>query len=672
MNGARASSDFVLHRLFLSFFFVAQTSQISSLENATLLSSNRQPRWREREWGKVANSTRIAKTLSTDPVLTWKTGKYLSKSSRLGGGFLALALSLVSAPASALLCSTADPAVIPGGTVLNTVPADFFNTKFLNTYPVPPFRNTPTTLSYLSGSTGYILSNNVPFIAAHTFTPDPNDPNGGRVGSFLLPLAQLRGLTQAQYLNFWALPNTPPTPRNNAIDLVVVPAGTTSWSGIAGPITNAQIGNPFWGNGGGLQYFVGSEVGRGFQLTPQNYIFPTPDNGGPVLVYGPRLSGNAKTIGSYLDQRCVAAYSDLDQVLTSLDVLNLANPTDPAPLAAAVAQLSPDRYGALPLIIGHQHSLILDAFGGRIDATRWPYADPQVNQHALAPGVLAWGRVIGDFAKRDDSSTMPGYRTNTGGGLGGIGYDDGDGFVLGIGGGYLTSRAEWNDIGGSTGNVRTGVLGAYGSTRFGPMLIDGTVAGTYSSIDVNRQIVIPNGLPDGLGLSTAISRTANGTTQAPGVAARVDFGTNLQGTRAALKPFVGLSYSWLDRRAFTESGAGSIDLTVNDQISDGLRSRLGAVGCYELMVAGPFSWALQGNLVWTHRLSATSGDITSGLVGQPGAFTIATVEDDLDSLQPGLAVIGRTALGQVFARYDGDFRQNFQAHTVTAGAAFKF
>jgi uncharacterized protein with beta-barrel porin domain len=384
------------------------------------------------------------------------------------------------------------------------------------------------------------------------------------------------------------------------------------------------------------------------------------------------LSGNAKTIGSYLDQRCVAAYSDLDQVLTSLDVLNLANPTDPAPLAAAVAQLSPDRYGALPLIIGRQHTLILDVFGGRLDATRWPYADPDLKQQAMPCGRMVWGRALADFGKRDDSSTMPGYRTNTGGGLGGVGYDGCDGHVFGIGGGYLTSRAEWNDIGGSTGNVRTGVLGAYGGTRFGPMLIDAAVAGTYSSSDVNRQIVIPNGLPVGLGLSTAISRTADGTTQAPGIAARVDFGTNLQGTRAALKPFVGLSYSWLDRRAFTESGANSIDLTVNDQISDSLRSRLGAVGCYELMVAGPFAWALQGNLVWTHRLSATSGDITAGLVGQPGSFTIQTVQDDLDSLQPGFAVIGRSALGQVFARYDGDFRQNFTAHTVAAGAAFKF
>jgi hypothetical protein len=191
------------------------------------------------------------------------------------------------------------------------------------------------------------------------------------------------------------------------------------------------------------------------------------------LAYGPRLSGNARAIGSYLDQRCVAAYSDLDQVLTSLDVLNLANPTNAGPLAAAVGQLSPDRYGALPLIIGRQHTLILDAFGGRIDATRWPYADPQVNQHAIAPGAFLWGRVLGDFGERDDSSTMPGYRTTTGGGLGGLSYADGDGRVFRIGGGYLRSSATWRDIGASTGDITTGVLGAYGGTNVGRLLIDG-------------------------------------------------------------------------------------------------------------------------------------------------------------------------------------------------------
>jgi autotransporter-like protein len=582
--------------------------------------------------------------------------------SRLGAGFLALALNLASAaPAAALLCSTADPAVVPGGRVVNSIASDTIN-SILGLTATPPF---------LTGSTSYTLTNSQPFLAARTFVYDPSQPQAGSVGSFLLPLAQLRGLTRAQYNEFFALPNLPNIPRNNAIALVVVPAGTQFWSGPTGPITDPTTGL-FWGNGGGTQYFVGRQVIGRFQVPTANYILQTPDNGGPVLAYGPRLSGNAGAIGSYLDQRCVAAYSDLDRVLTSLDVLNLANPSNPGPLAAAVNQLSPDRYGALPLIIGRQQTLILDAFGGRIDATRWPYADLQVNQHAIAPGAFLWGRMLGDFGDRDTTSTMPGYRTTSGGGLGGLSYADGDGLVFGIGGGYLRSNATWRDVGESTGIISTGVLGAYGGTSYGPLLIDGALAGTYSFIDVNRQVVIPDaglGFP---GLSTAISRTANGKTEAPGVAARLDFGTNLWAHRVAVKPFVGLSYGWLNRLGFAETNAGSINLTTDDKVSDGLRSRLGAVGFYDLMAAGPFALALQGNVVWTHRLSATSGDITAGLVGQPGSFTIQTVEDDRDSVQPGFAVIGRSALGHVYARYDGDFRQDFTAHTVTAGAAFRF
>jgi hypothetical protein len=551
---------------------------------------------------------------------------------------------------------------VPSGTGFS-FPADVINTIFVGSG-----RNTPQTLSYLSGSTAYQLTNSGPFITARTFVYDPNQPQSGAVGSFLLPLAQLRGLTQAQYLDFWALPNTPGAPRNNAIALAVVPPGTTVWSGIAGPITDAN--DNFWGNGGGTQYFVGSEI-RPRQIPISYYLFPTPGAPGPVLVYGPRVSGNAQAIGAYLDQRCVAAYSDLDRVLTSLDVLNLANPTNPGPLAAAINQLSPDRYGAVPLIIGHQQSLILNVFGGRIDATRWPHGDPQVHKQ-IAPGVVAWGRVLGDFGDRDATSTMPGYRTTTGGGLGGFGYDDGDGLVFGIGAGYLVSNATWRDLGGSSGSVATGVVGAYGGTTFGPLLIDGAVAGTYSSINVKREIVIPDaglGIP---GLSTAIVRSANGNTEAPGIAARLDFGTKLRANQIAVKPFAGLSFGWLERQYFTESNAGAVDLTVAGKVSEGLRSRLGAVAYYDLMIAGPLSWALQGDLVWTHRLLASSGDITAGLVNQPGSFTIQTVREDQDSVQPGLAVIGRGPGGHVFARYDGDFSRDFRAHTLAGGVVLKF
>ena len=51
---------------------------------------------------------------------------------------------------------------------------------------------------------------------------------------------------------------------------------------------------------------------------------------------------------------------------------------------------------------------------------------------------------------------------------------------------------------------------------------------------------------------------------------------------------------------------------------------------------------------------------------------IQTIAEDRDSLQPGLAVIGRGAGGHVFARYDGEFSQDFSAHTVTGGVVLKF
>ena len=269
----------------------------------------------------------------------------------------------------------------------------------------------------------------------------------------------------------------------------------------------------------------------------------TADRSSPM---GRACPATRRAIGSYLDQRCVAAYSDLDQVLTSLDVLNLANPTNAGPLAAAVGQLSPDRYSALPLIIGRQHTLILDAFGGRIDATRWPYADPQVNQHAIAPGAFAMGtraRGLRQARRQQHDARLP----------------DHHGRRPRPGSATRTGRATCSASAAAIcGAARHGATrrehGRHHHRRarrlrrhqLRPLLIDGALAGTYSFLDVNRRIVIPDaglGIP---GLSTAISRTANGKTEAPGLAARVDVGTNLSAYRIAVKPFVGLSYSWLE------------------------------------------------------------------------------------------------------------------------------
>ena len=111
---------------------------------------------------------------------------------------------------------------------------------------------------------------------------------------------------------------------------------------------------------------------------------------------------------------------------------------------------------------------------------------------------------------------------------------------------------------------------------------------------------------------------------------------------------------------------------MTDQVSDGLHSRLGALLSYDIADLGPLAISLQGRLVWSHRLSAFSGSVTAGLIDQLGSFTVATVREDQNALQPGLAVVGRFNGGQVFARYGGDFREDLTAHTVMGGVTLRF
>jgi Autotransporter beta-domain len=596
------------------------------------------------------------------------TGKRRSYFSGLMQVVLAFLLSLAGTlPAGASICSTADPSLIPGGTVFETVTAEFIN-QSLGQTTTPPFA---------IGTPAYRIVNTEPFVTIRTHLYNPNDLFLGAPGSFSAPLALFRGLTPAQLQDRFVTPLPPVGGPNNATAIGLIPAGTTIYSGLTGPITGPN--GALWGtgDGGAVQYYL-ANIPRAFQVPQQNWFFSTPFSGGPVLVYGPRLSGNARAIGSYLDRACVVAFSDLDRVLTTLDLHNLATPTDPGPLSAAINQLSPDRYGALPLIIRHQHTLVLDAFGGRIDATR--YSSPHMHQQALAPGFAIWGQATGDFGRRGGAITMPGYRTTAVGGLAGADYRT-NGFVFGLGAGYLASDVTWRDIGRSTGSIDTAVAGAYAGATFGLAVLEGAVAATYSDIDVNRRIVIPGveliGLnrqpdPGSFRFSTAIDRTALARPEAMGFAARLDLGTELQLAMVRFKPFVGLTYGTIDREAFVESGAGAASLRVADQVSDGLHSRLGALVSYDISGLGPLGVSLQGRLVWSHRLSASESSVTAGLMDQLGAFTVATAKEDQHALQPGLALVGRFNGGEVFARYGGDFREGFRAHTFTGGVASRF
>ncbi|MBF0393287.1 MAG: autotransporter outer membrane beta-barrel domain-containing protein [Alphaproteobacteria bacterium] len=559
----------------------------------------------------------------------------------------------LSAAGSALAAGTATPTDIPGVEVIGAVSAESLLGEFQTIYGTdqvnPPFE---------LGTMGYAVRTTQPFVGVRTYV-QPRDMPGkaGQVGGWVMPIAQLRGLTSAEIQANWALPIYADGTRNNMLTLVVVPAGVTFWSGVAGPITDAVDGTGDWGQGGGIQYYVGWGAAgvQSYQVPAANYVVTGAADPGPVLVYGPRLSGSARIVGGYLDGLPVAAYSDLDRALLTLDVLNLTSPTDPAPLEAAVRQLSPEIYGAVPRVVDHQSGLFLDALGRRADSK-----------------TGAWVVATGASAEFDGSAEVTGYRATSRAGMAGADFSGRDGLTLGVGGAWLTSRLDWRDAGSSTGTADTAMLGAHGSYRMGPVLLSGQIAGGMGWGEVDRRIAVADSgaLP---GISTAIGRTARGEPKTSAVAARLDAGvtTTLFGS-ARVRPFVGLQYAHVDRRGFTEHGADDLDLVVGGWNGHSLRSRLGVGASHDLGATGPLEWSVDGGLLWTRRLSASSADVSAGLVGQPGSFTVGAAPESPWGLQPSLGLTGRFGGGHLNARYEDDLRKDYRAQAIIAEVALNF
>lgn len=159
---------------------------------------------------------------------------------------------------------TATPTDIPGLRILDAnVSADYVNTATVGSTGNPPFE---------PGTRVYKVQTTQAFIAIRYFPIDAT--KAGPAGGWVSPIAGTRDLSRALLMDRLALPICPDGTQANTFSLVLVPAGVTFWSGPAGAITSsivAPVGTN-WGQGGGIQYFVGRNAGdiTGFRV-PLHY-----------------------------------------------------------------------------------------------------------------------------------------------------------------------------------------------------------------------------------------------------------------------------------------------------------------------------------------------------------------------------------------------------------------
>jgi uncharacterized protein with beta-barrel porin domain len=170
----------------------------------------------------------------------------------------------------------------------------------------------------------------------------------------------------------------------------------------------------------------------------------------------------------------------------------------------------------------------------------------------------------------------------------------------------------------------------------------------------------------------ALGLTATSKPKASEVNMDLTGGTDLWDTGVGkLSPFAGLGYDSVNTQAFTEHGAGGLNLSVRSFNAESLRSTLGVKlsGKAELLGRrfGPYVSA-----AWRHEFLSQSRAITAQF-GTGGTFTTTTA----DVARDGAAVTAGTSveLSRAWSSklgYSGDYRSGFRAHTLTGDLKFRF
>ncbi|RKY09830.1 MAG: hypothetical protein DRP66_01225 [Planctomycetota bacterium] len=138
-----------------------------------------------------------------------------------------------------------------------------------------------------------------------------------------------------------------------------------------------------------------------------------------------------------------------------------------------------------------------------------------------------------------------------------------------------------------------------------------------------------------------------------------------------VEPFAGFSYTLLQSRGYTESGAGNISLSVDRDNVDSINSMLGMrIAKYFVVNEKPL--ATEFTLAWKHDYSDRI-QTSSRFVGSNSAFSTRGLDPLRDSMIAAVSIEANlTENSKLFVKYDTEFNGQFQSHTGQIGVKVTF
>lgn len=493
--------------------------------------------------------------------------------------------------------------------------------------------------------------------------------NNAAIGTYMVRPQFIRGLTPQQIKNQFSLPTLP-----TKIVYVKVPAGAQYglWTGIDGLIDTKAY--PY-GNGGGQQTkVIGPHSNSAYPPDPSRFAkyayvpaldFMNPEPlGTKALFYSQTVQkGNVGKIAAFLDHATPLPYSDMENVYTTLDFVNWQYHS--AALSNALNQLSPEPYNSLATVT-FRDNLFFNHLLFHHD-TALP----------LQTGVCSntWVDVNGEQGEQSDGDQRIGFHYQTP--IIGTGRDCQirPRLRVGIGAGYLSSNISWSrNLGSAVLNVLE--LGVFSDFHADHYFVKTAISTGINWASAQRRIQI-TGTGYGMqfldgqavlaGPSTILrlNRHANSNSLGGNIGLQLTAGSEWQTLDMHMTPTATILYFVTQQNHFSESGANSLDLTVNPATAQYLRSELAIQLSHLFPLAKNASLHSHLQLGWAHTLPLDNQNITARFSALGGSFTVNGYHKQTNSL---LARIGISTKVDnhlwIDGSYDADLSHGFNEQAV--------
>ena len=283
---------------------------------------------------------------------------------------------------------------------------------------------------------------------------------------------------------------------------------------------------------------------------------------------------------------------------------------------------------------------------------------------AAKMGMSAWLRGFGNYSNvQPDESTRFGYDSTTWGIAGGVDYQATPQFLVGLGGAYGSTEANFDPDAVSNADVNTFEVGLYASYDTGGFYVDGVASYFHNSVDTKRLIDF-----------AAIDRTAKANYDGDGFNGYGEVGYQFRTHGFLIQPRAGLNYTYVSMGGFSEHNAGGADLKVDSNTGKSLSSMLGLRFATDVDAGDGLKVTPELRVGWQHEFLDDQQQIDARFADAPlSDFSQKGPQVGRNTALIGVGVTGDiNASISVYIDYDGQFGSGFTGNTGSAGVRFKW